>query len=145
MNSSLKCAVIGCGYWGNHLVRNFVTSEQWNLKYICDIDESRLNKFSMMYPKITATAIYDFILNDEEIDAVVIATPANTHYELAMKALEAGKHVWVEKPLTSSSEQSLELIKKAAEKGLLLHVDHTFIYNRVASVRGTGYVYEGEG
>jgi predicted dehydrogenase len=124
----LNVAVIGCGYWGNHIVRNFNSSANWNLVCICDTDPKQLDKQTAFYPKVKAVTEPDEIFSDGTIDAVVIATPVSSHYELAKKSLESGKHTWVEKPLTSSSEEARELLEIAKRMGKNLHVDHTFIY-----------------
>ncbi|MBS4000481.1 MAG: Gfo/Idh/MocA family oxidoreductase [Desulfobulbaceae bacterium] len=121
-------AVIGCGYWGNHIVRNFNSSENWDLKYICDIDAEHLNKIAKSYPNAKAVIDAGIIFADESIDAVAIATPVNTHFDLAKRSLESGKHTWVEKPLTSDAASSQVLVEAAKRKGVILHVDHTFIY-----------------
>lgn len=121
-------AVIGCGYWGNHIVRNFNSSDNWSLKYICDIDENHLQKVARSYPNATVVANPSVIFNDNSVDAVAIATPVSTHFDLAWDSLNSGKHTWVEKPLTGDVESSLKLVELAASKGVLLHVDHTFIY-----------------
>lgn len=124
----MKIAVIGCGYWGTHLLRNFEQSKDWTLAYACDKDLEQLQKVKELYPNVkTSTDIAD-IINDSSIDAVAIATPVQTHYEIALKSLEAGKHTWVEKPLTNSSETGQKLIDIAEKLGVLLHVDHTYIY-----------------
>lgn len=124
----MKVALVGCGYWGSHLLRNFYQSESWELAYICDTDGNQLKKVISMYPHVTATSDYDDIINDADIDAVVIATPVFSHFELAKRSLEAGKHTWVEKPLTANSNEAAELIETAKRNKVLLHVDHTFIY-----------------
>ena len=124
----LKIGVIGCGYWGNHILRNFNNSELWELKYACDLEDSQLNKVKNLYPDTIRTKEYQDILNDPEINAISIATPVHTHYEIAKASLLAGKHTWVEKPLTSSSKDAQELIDIAKEKNLILNVDHTYIY-----------------
>lgn len=121
-------AVIGCGYWGNHIVRNFNSSDNWNLKYICDIDEVHLAKIAKSYPNAQTVTDAELIFADPSIDAVAIATPVNTHFDLAIRSLNANKHTWVEKPLTSDAESSRRLVETANSKGLILHVDHTFIY-----------------
>lgn len=121
-------AVIGCGYWGRHIVRNFNNSKNWNLIYICDIDTDRLKNFSNQYPNARITHNPDEIFNNDNIDAVAIATPVFSHFELARKSLISGKHTWVEKPLTASSEESVELCELAETNNALLHVDHTYIY-----------------
>ncbi len=124
----MKAAVVGCGYWGRHLIRNFYNSNQWELKYICDVNQKNLDKYSEMYRGVLTEIDIDNVVNDAEVNAVIIATPVFNHYELAKKALEAGKHVWLEKPLTSSAAQAEELCDLAEKKNLILHVDHTFIY-----------------
>ncbi len=124
----MNIAIVGYGYWGNHLVRNFNSSEKWNVKYVCDLDENQLKKVNKLYPNITTTNYYNDILVDGNISAIVIATPVNTHFELAKLGLFAGKHIWLEKPMTSSVKESEELINLALQRNLLLHVDHTFIY-----------------
>lgn len=124
----MNIAVIGCGYWGNHIIRNLYNSDEWDLKYICDIDESNLKETSKKFPHINAVDNFDEILLDDSIAAIAIATPVSTHYDLAKKSLNAGKHTWVEKPLTEKSDQAEELVDLAEKKGVLLHVDHTYIY-----------------
>lgn len=124
----MNVAVIGCGYWGRHIIRNFNTSNSWNVLFVCDIKQENLDNIKQNYPNIEITTDYDLILNSPEIDAIIIATPVFTHYELAKKALLARKHTWVEKPLTSTSAQAEELIELAKKNSVLLHVDHTFIY-----------------
>jgi predicted dehydrogenase len=124
----LNIAVIGCGYWGNHIIRNFNSSLDWNVKYIYDTDLNQLNKKLVQFPNINPAKSADEIFNDDEIDAVAIATPVSSHFELAKMSLLSGKHAWVEKPLTSTSEEAKELLDIAETNNLLLHVDHTFIY-----------------
>ncbi len=124
----LNVAIIGCGYWGNHLVRNFYTSTLWNVKYICDKDKNQLDKISSKYSNITSLTNPEQIFDDATIDAVVIATPVFSHFELAKKSLLSNKHTWVEKPLAASSEEAKELIEIAKSRNLILHVDHTYIY-----------------
>ncbi|GAB1370983.1 Gfo/Idh/MocA family oxidoreductase [Candidatus Kapaibacterium sp.] len=124
----LNVAVIGCGYWGNHLIRNFNSSPNWNVKYIADSDLNQLKKMSVQYKNIIAVEDSNIIFKDNEVEAVVISTPVSSHYELAKKSLLSGKHTWVEKPLTSSSEEAQELIEISKRMNRLLHVDHTFIY-----------------
>lgn len=120
-------AVIGCGYWGPNLIRNFY--QLGKLKVICDMNENRLKNISSMYPHVAATADYKQILNNPEINAVVIATPIHTHFNLAKEFLEAGKHVLVEKPLTKTSREAKELIEIAEKNGKILMVGHTFEYS----------------
>ncbi|MFP4369722.1 MAG: Gfo/Idh/MocA family protein [Candidatus Kapaibacterium sp.] len=124
----MKIAVVGCGYWGKHLIRNFSNSASWELKYICDREDKLLEKYSGIYPNVKGTANFDDLIKDNDLDAIAIATPVSSHYELAMKSIEAGKHTWVEKPLCSSSKEGRELIEAAQKHNVLLHVDHTYIY-----------------
>lgn len=124
----MNIAVIGCGYWGNHLLRNFNQSDKWNLVLACDKDDNNLKKVANMYPNIEVTNSYKDIVSRSEIDAVAIATPVFSHYEIAKDCLNAEIHTWLEKPLTSDYTQALELINIAKDKNVLLHVDHTYIY-----------------
>jgi len=109
----LNVAVIGCGYWGPNLIRNFEQIPGCNMKMCCDLEEKNLTRMKNLYPNIEATNNFDAIVNDQSIDAVAIATPVYTHFDLAKKCLEHGKHVMIEKPMASSSEQCIELIKLA--------------------------------
>jgi len=124
----LKVGIIGCGYWGTHLIRNFISSPNWEVVGICDINTSQLDKQKSLYSWLNIFTDYNLLLSDTSIDAIVIATPVFSHYEIAVKSLNAGKHVWVEKPLTFTAEQSEVLVKLADDKKLILNVDHTFIY-----------------
>lgn len=128
MPNKLNVAVIGCGYWGNHILRNFNNSNNWNLVAACDLDENQILKQSKLYPKVKFTKDSNEIFSNSEIDAISIATPVNTHYQLTKKSLEHGKHVWVEKPLCSSHLQAQELVKLAKANALTFNVDHTYIY-----------------
>ena len=124
----ITVGVIGCGYWGPNLVRNFVEGEASRLLWICDTDESRLREIGRRYPSARTTPDYRRLLADPELDAVVIATPVATHYPFAKEALAAGKHVLVEKPFTTNAREAEELIALAAQSGRTLMLDHTFIY-----------------
>lgn len=123
----VKVAVIGYGYWGPNLVRNFQEMENCQVA-VCDADESRLAKARLKHSTIGVTADYGALLKDSHIDAVIIATPISTHYKLARKALESGKHVLVEKPLASTVSEAESLVEIAAKRSLTLMVDHTFVY-----------------
>ena len=120
--------IIGLGYWGPNLVRNFNALSTVNVSMVADLDAERRDKICKLYPNTVGVASGDDILNNPEIDAVVLATPIKTHYNLAKKAFEMGKHVLVEKPLATSRAEAQELIDLAKEKGLALMVDHTFLY-----------------
>ena len=124
----INIAVIGCGYWGPNLIRNFVTYPGTKLVWACDLDEKRLEKVLKPYPGVRPTTDLDKILSDGDIDAVAIATPVHTHFPIAKACLESGKNVLIEKPLASSVRQGEELIELAEKKNLHLMCDHTFCY-----------------
>jgi len=124
----IKIGIIGYGYWGPNLVRNFSGVSNCAVQYVSDFRQERLNVVSKAYPSIKTTTDPDEIINSKDVDAVVIATPVFTHYPLAKKALENGKHVLLEKPMTSTVKEAEELMSLAKQKGLLLMVDHTFLY-----------------
>jgi predicted dehydrogenase len=131
----LRIGVIGCGYWGPKLARNFRELSGSELAIVSDLNEDRLQEMKELYPEIAITRNYEDLIN-EDIDAVVIATPVNLHYPMAKMALLAGKHVFVEKPITSRLDNGLELVELAKERGLSLMVGHTFVYNpAVVAVR----------
>jgi predicted dehydrogenase len=129
MDRKIAIAVVGCGYWGPNLIRNFSALPQCLVRYVCDKDEKRLAHMKQLYPQVETTTEFGKIVGDRSVDAVVVATPVHLHYELAKKSLEAGKHVFVEKPMTQTSEQGNELVQLAAKKKLTLMVGHTFIYS----------------
>ena len=120
--------VIGYGYWGPNLVRNFAECQGAEVRMVCDLQKDQLEKVERRYPGVRTTTTPADVWNDPAVDAVVIATPVQHHFELAMGALRAGKHVLVEKPITSTSEQASRLIDEAASRRLVLMVDHTFVY-----------------
>ena len=121
-------AIVGYGYWGKNLVRNFYNLEGCYIEYVCEKNEKNANNCSTIYPNINVVDNFETLLNDQNVDAIVIATPVDTHYQLAKDALLHGKHVLVEKPLTSSYKESKELVEIAIEKNKILMVDHTFLY-----------------
>ncbi|HYE14459.1 MAG TPA: Gfo/Idh/MocA family oxidoreductase [Pyrinomonadaceae bacterium] len=125
---SVTVGVIGCGYWGPNLIRNFAEAGGAELRWVCDADARRLDRMARRYPAARASTDYRELLADPRLDAVVIATPVATHYPFARRALEAGKHVLVEKPFTASVREAEELIETAERRGMALMVDHTFIY-----------------
>ena len=124
----IRVGVIGYGYWGPNLVRNFMEAQGSTVVAVCDLRPERLAMVQNRYPSIRTLTNWKDLLNDPEIDAVAVATPVSSHFELAMAALEANKHVLVEKPLASTSEQGLQLIDEAARRQCVLMVDHTFVY-----------------
>ena len=120
--------VIGCGYWGPNLLRNFAENEGAQLRWICDIDEDRLASMSRRYPMAQTTTDYRALVSDSALDAVAVVTPVATHFTIAKQLLRAGKHVLLEKPLAASAREAEELIHLAEKNGRTLMVDHTFIY-----------------
>ena len=124
----LRIGVIGYGYWGPNLVRNFITANGSQVVMVCDINQQNLKKVRKAYPQIRVTTDYNELIKDPEIDAVAIATPVFTHHELARKVLEEGKSVFVEKPFTHTVAEAEDLIELAAKKKLKIMVDHTFLY-----------------
>lgn len=129
MKNPLSIGVIGCGYWGPNLVRNFNSLQNCNLKMMCDLDEKRLEHLHNLYPSVETTTDFKQMLSRPDIDAVVIATPVRYHHPLAKQSLLAGKHTFIEKPMASSSEECEELIEIADKKGLTLMIGHTFLYS----------------
>ena len=126
--SPTTVGVIGCGYWGPNLLRNFAENEAAGLRWMCDLDTKRLEVLGRRYPSARTTADCQQLFDDSQLDAVVIATPVGTHFNFARAALQAGKHVLLEKPLTANVAEAEELIELAERNGLTLMVDHTFIY-----------------
>jgi predicted dehydrogenase len=124
----LRIGVIGYGYWGPNLVRNFSTANGSQVVMVCDINQQNLKKVRKAYPQIRVTTDCNELIKDPEIDAVAIATPVFTHHELARKVLEEGKSVFVEKPFTHTVAEAEDLIELAAKKKLKIMVDHTFLY-----------------
>ena len=124
----MKVAVIGAGYWGPNLIRNFASLDEVEGVIACDRDSNRLAKMRKMFPGIeTCSDENDAILNPE-VAAVAIATPVSTHFDIARRAIEAGKHCFIEKPMTASVAEGEELIELATKKQVTLFVDHTFVY-----------------
>jgi predicted dehydrogenase len=121
-------AVIGAGYWGPNLVRNALQSPSTRLTGVCDVELGRAEQLAGSYSGVAATDDLKRLLEDPEVEAVAVATPAGTHLEVAMAAIEAGKHVLVEKPLASSFDEGLALVNAAAERGVVLMCDHTYCY-----------------
>jgi predicted dehydrogenase len=121
-------AVIGAGYWGPNLVRNAQATSGLRLRYLCDLDVEKARRVLGEYSTVRATASLDEVLADPEVQAVAIATPAATHLPVALAALEAGKHVLVEKPLAANFSDGLKLVETAEQRGLTLMLDHTFAY-----------------
>lgn len=122
-------AVVGLGYWGPNLLRVLADNPDAEVRWICDLDSERLTKHKRRYPAVGVSTSLDQAFSDPGVEAVVIATPVHTHYELAARVLEAGKHAFVEKPLASSSELADHLVELARDRHRVLMCGHTFIYS----------------
>lgn len=146
MSKPINVAVVGCGYWGPNLIRNFSALPDCRVKYVCDLDAKRLAHMKRLYQGVETTREFDALIGDKELDAVAIATPVHLHYDLARKSLSAGKHTFIEKPMTQTSEQSNELVQIAAKGKLTLMVGHTFIYSapvrRIREIISSGDIGE---
>ena len=125
----IRTAVIGAGYWGPNLIRNFATCRETKLVAVCDKDRERLEKILAAYPGVDAVDSSDALFARDDVDAVAIATPVGTHAPLALAALRAGKHVLVEKPLAACVRDAEAMVRAAKEAGRVLMVDHTFVYS----------------
>jgi predicted dehydrogenase len=125
----VQVGLVGYGYWGPNLARNVNELPEADLRWLCDPREAAREKAELRYPGLTTTADFDDLLGDDELDAVVIATPVSTHYGLARAALLAGKHVFVEKPLAASAQEAFDLGTLADAQGLVLMPGHTFLYS----------------
>jgi predicted dehydrogenase len=128
MADNINIGVIGYGYWGPNLVRNFSEISGATVKTVSDFKPELLAKVQSRYPTIQTTTDCQDIFSDPDIDAVIIATPVSTHFKLALEALKAGKHILVEKPMTVTSEEGQRLIDEAEKRNRVLMVDHTFVY-----------------
>ncbi len=124
----LRMGIIGYGYWGPNIVRNFSTADGSEVKMVCDMNQQSLKKVKKNYPQVNVTADIDQLIKNPEVDAIAIATPVFTHYDLAKKALQAGKSVFLEKPFTYTIAEAEELVELAEKKNLKIMVDHTFLY-----------------
>jgi predicted dehydrogenase len=125
----VKIGVVGLGYWGPNRLRALADHPLVSVEYCCDIDEHRLAMFARRYPATTPTTDYSRLLEDDDLDAVLIATPVYTHHDLAAAAIDAGKHTFVEKPLADSSADAARLVRAAESHGLVLMCGHTFLYS----------------
>ena len=124
----LRMGVIGYGYWGPNIVRNFNTANGSEVTMVCDMNQQILKKVKKVYPQINVTDNIDELIKSPDVDAIAIATPVFTHHDLAKKVLEAGKSVFIEKPFTYTVAEAEDLVELAAKKNLKLMVDHTFLY-----------------
>jgi predicted dehydrogenase len=129
MHKQLKVGVVGCGYWGPNLIRNFNSLADCELKLMCDLNTERLKHMKSLYPAVEASQDFDHMLNGAGLDAVVVATSVSSHYKMAKASLLAGKHVFIEKPMAACAEECEELNDLAQRLGLVLMVGHTFLYS----------------
>jgi predicted dehydrogenase len=129
MKKQINVGVVGCGYWGPNLIRNFRSLTDCNLKVMCDLSEARLRHLGSLYPEVEGTADFGHALNGAGLDAVVIATAVKLHFPMAKAALLAGKHTFIEKPMAASAAECEELIEIAKKNGLVLMTGHTFLYS----------------
>jgi len=125
---TINVGVIGCGYWGPNLLRNFVDHETAQLRWICDLDAARVAEMGRRYPMAQTSTDYRKLVDDPDLDAVAVVTPVATHFSIAQEFLRAGKHVLVEKPLTATVAEAEELLALAEAQRRTLMVDHTFVY-----------------
>jgi predicted dehydrogenase len=133
-SSSVGVGVIGYGYWGPNLVRNFAEQVNARMVAVSDLSVDRLAQVHARHPKVKLTTDYRDIIADRDVDAVIVATPVSSHFDVAMAALRAGKHVLVTKPITATSDHAMQLIEAAEARGLVLMVDHTFVYTGAVQV-----------
>src|ERR1700752_303675 len=124
----IRVGVVGYGYWGPNLVRNFMAAQGSSVVAVADLNEARLQPLQKLYPSLKTYANAIDLIRATDINAVVIATPVSSHFDLALATLQSGKHVLVEKPIASTSDQAKHLIDEAARRNLVLMVDHTFVY-----------------
>ena len=124
----INIGILGYGYWGPNLVRNFAETPGTAVAAVADLDSKKLELVQRRYPGIKTTTHFQDLLQDPTIDAIAVATPVSTHFELGMAALRAGKHLWLEKPMTETLLQARKLLDEADRRQLTVFVDHTFIY-----------------
>jgi predicted dehydrogenase len=144
VNERKNIAVVGAGYWGPNLARNFRSSGDWNLAAVCDLDLVRARRVAEGVGGAPVTDRLTEVLADPLIDAIAVATPARTHHPIVMAALDAGKHVIVEKPLADSYARGVEMVQRAEDRGLVLMADHTFCYTpavlKIRELVGEGFL-----
>src|SRR5436190_8232269 len=129
MSKTIKVGVVGCGYWGPNLIRNFRQATDCQLAVLCDTSEQRLRHMRRLYPEVATTNKYEDLLNDPSLDAIIIATPVRFHHEMGKASLLAGKHTFIEKPMTRTVAEGEELVALAKQQGLVLMVGHTFLFS----------------
>jgi predicted dehydrogenase len=125
----INMAIVGCGYWGPNLIRNFDALSGCKIKIACDTNKDRLSHMKSLYHDIQTTSDYEDVVNNTEIDAIAIATPVRFHYDMTKKSLKSGKHTFIEKPMACSVAECEELNRIAMDKNLIIFIGHTFIYS----------------
>jgi predicted dehydrogenase len=125
----LNIGIVGCGYWGPNLIRNFSSLSDCTVKWLCDVNPDRLAYMKKLYHHVKTTVTLEDLVNNNDVDAVAIATPVRFHFEMAKAALLAGKHTFIEKPMATSTQECKELIDLAQKQSLTLMVGHTYIYS----------------
>ncbi len=138
----IHLGIIGYGYWGPNLLRNFAELPDVTVTAVADLRPSQLDAVARRYPSIKTTTHFEDIICDPAIEAVAVATPVSTHFEFGMAALKAGKHLWLEKPMTATSRQAEKLVDEAEKRSLTLFVDHTFVYT--GAVRKMGEIVKSD-
>ena len=139
----ISVALVGAGYWGKKLLPKFRAAPDCSVAVVCDLDAGYRDEVRKTFPDISTTDSYDEALRQPDIKAVILATPPATHFALARKALEAGKHIWIEKPLALQLKEGRALVELANAKGAVLFVDHTFLYDRAIRM-GRELIRDGE-
>jgi UDP-2-acetamido-3-amino-2,3-dideoxy-glucuronate N-acetyltransferase len=134
MGQDINIGFVGAGYWGGKLLPKFLAAPRVSIGAVCDTHPANRQEIETKYPHIRTVSSIDALLERNEIDAVVIVTPPSTHYALAKKALEAGKHVWIEKPLALQLNEGYELVRIARDADAIIFVDHTFLYDPAVSM-----------
>jgi predicted dehydrogenase len=129
LKKAITVGVVGCGYWGPNLIRNLRQLPDCHLRVICDASNQRLSHMRRLHPEVATTNHLEELLSDAEIDAVVVATPVRFHYEMAKACLNAGKHVFIEKPMARTVDEAEELVALAERQGLVIMVGHTFLFS----------------
>jgi predicted dehydrogenase len=139
----IRMGVIGCGYWGPNLIRNFHNNAEVEVVAMADLDPDRLQRVGGLYPTVARTTDAREVIADDSLDAIVVATPVSTHYPLGMQVLESGKHLFLEKPMASSSQECRRLNETAESRGLHIMVGHTFLFSPAVRKIG-GLIDEGD-
>lgn len=140
----INVAVVGAGYWGPNLIRNFSAIDGCRVAWVCDQKAGRRQYVQEKFPGIPVTDDLDIVLKDDTVDAVVVATPVSTHRDIGLMVLDASKHLWVEKPLANSADSAKQIVEEAKNRDLVLTIDHLFVYNpaiaKAKEIAGNGRI-----